>query len=154
MSTQRGLRQHEARLQQVFKVEGHRRGENRCAVCGYDAVVFRGSQTISASTTRRSFARRAAGAAPVAPQRSPLKYAPKGEQPLELGLSRGAPRRGQNALLVCRDPAPNRCHDRHTGAVERIPRSALRSENFRFGFEYGLDWIIDAEYPETERRAA
>lgn len=39
-------------------------------------------------------------------------------------------------------------HDRHTKAVERIPRSALPKCAIEFAQELGLLWMIERDYPE------
>ena len=52
----------------------------------------------------------------------------------------------RNGLALCFDPAPNRCHERHTLAVRRIPLRCLRSENFEFADEHGFAWAIDRFY--------
>jgi protein gp37 len=52
-----------------------------------------------------------------------------------------------NALVLCAEPAPNRCHNRHTLAFRRIPQSALRPENWRFACELDLEWVLRTEYP-------
>jgi 5-methylcytosine-specific restriction endonuclease McrA len=49
-----------------------------------------------------------------------------------------------NALGLC-----ERCHSRHTNAVERIPRRRLRPSNFAFAKAIGQEWRIDRFYPET-----
>lgn len=59
------------------------------------------------------------------------------------------------ALLLCTEPAPNRCHDRHTLGVKRVRRSALRSENWAFARRLG-DWAVDRlerDYPDDETRS-
>ena len=60
----------------------------------------------------------------------------------------------RNGLAVCCEPAPNRCHERHTLAVKRIPREALRPENLAFAEEHGFEWAIDRFYPSAYREAA
>lgn len=41
-------------------------------------------------------------------------------------------------------------HDRHTKAVERIPRAALPGCAIEFAREQGLLWLIERDYPEKE----
>lgn len=50
----------------------------------------------------------------------------------------------RNGLLVCAGPMS--CHDRHTTAFQRIPRSALRQENEDFAAEFGFGYLLDKEY--------
>lgn len=61
------------------------------------------------------------------------------------GIDAWDPRWG---LVVCCEPAPNRCHERHTLAVRRIPRSALRPENIAMAERHALLWMIERNYPE------
>jgi hypothetical protein len=50
--------------------------------------------------------------------------------------------------LLCAEPAPNRCHTRQTLAFRRIPRHALRPENWQFApREHDLAWVLETEYP-------
>lgn len=60
----------------------------------------------------------------------------------------------RNGLLLCTDAAHAHerqgCHSKHTGARRRIPRSALRPENWAFAREHGLEWVLVTEYPETQ----
>jgi hypothetical protein len=55
----------------------------------------------------------------------------------------------RNALLLCKEPAPNRCHQRHTLAVKRVPQSALWSQNWDFARELSLGWMLEANYPRA-----
>lgn len=43
----------------------------------------------------------------------------------------------------------NRTHRRHTNAVERIRRDALRPEHLEFAAELGLEWWIERFYVST-----
>lgn len=51
----------------------------------------------------------------------------------------------RNALSLCR-----RCHDMHTSAARRIPRSRLRPENEEFAAELGLTHLLERYYPGSE----
>jgi hypothetical protein len=57
-----------------------------------------------------------------------------------------------NALVVCDEPAPERCHTRHTLTFKRLPRRALRPENWRFARGLGA-WaveLLERDYPHQE----
>lgn len=43
-------------------------------------------------------------------------------------------------------PACVRCHDRHTKAVERLPRALLDRKHEQFAREIGLDYLLDRDY--------
>lgn len=59
-----------------------------------------------------------------------------------------------NQLVLCTDPAPNRCHDRHERWIRRVPRSVLPERAFRFAERVGLEWVLDCEYPTEMEDAA
>lgn len=68
----------------------------------------------------------------------------------------------RNALGVCTRLAPgtdhdNRCHQRHHGAVRRLPTECLRDENIEFAFDLmGLaaDNYFDRYYTGADERVA
>ncbi len=39
------------------------------------------------------------------------------------------------------------CHNAHTSAMKRVPRSALRPENWEFARELGLEHWLEHDYP-------
>jgi hypothetical protein len=45
-------------------------------------------------------------------------------------------------------PLSRRVHERHSTAVERIPRSVLPAEAFEFAAEFGLMDVLERRYPE------
>lgn len=58
----------------------------------------------------------------------------------------------RNQLRVCSEPAPRRCHERHTNHVVRISREVVlsrRPEVLAFAAEHDLEWLLDREYPVT-----
>lgn len=57
----------------------------------------------------------------------------------------------RNQMVVCCEPAPNRCHERHTLWVKRIPREKLSADSEEFAAEVGLGWLLDLQYPPTHR---
>lgn len=50
-------------------------------------------------------------------------------------------------LVLCDEPAPNRCHTRHTLAVARVPFERLRPENIEIAERYGLLWLLEKNHP-------
>ena len=59
----------------------------------------------------------------------------------------------RNQLVLCHEPAPNRCHDRHTLYVVRVPRAVVIAHAPRaleFADEVGLRWKFELEYPDGE----
>lgn len=65
----------------------------------------------------------------------------------------------RNALALCADPAPNRCHDRHTLSFKRVPKRALRPCVYEFAREIDalaagegsepFSLYLDEAYPEA-----
>jgi hypothetical protein len=50
-------------------------------------------------------------------------------------------------MLVCTGPDSNRCHDRHTLAVKRIPRSCVPADALLVASALNLDRLIERQYP-------
>lgn len=42
------------------------------------------------------------------------------------------------------------CHERHTNASDRLPRSLVPAAAWGFAAEYGFEWIIESQYPEDK----
>jgi hypothetical protein len=61
-----------------------------------------------------------------------------------LGLDEWDPDLG---LVLCSEPSPNRCHDRHTNAFARVPHERLRPENIAIAERYGLTWLLERNHP-------
>jgi hypothetical protein len=122
-NTQLTLR--EARLQEAFRVAGLAQG--CCQACGYRGPFVEVHHAISRSLLKRLLLKKGQ---PVTPE---VLWDP------------------DNALLLCEDPAPNRCHSRHTLAMRRVPRKALRPENWRFARHHDLEWVLITEYPLEPR---
>lgn len=59
-----------------------------------------------------------------------------------------------NQLVLCVDPAPNRCHDRHERWIKRIPRERVPQCAWDFAKRLELAWVLDHEYPELLEEAA
>jgi hypothetical protein len=115
------LTQHEARLQEAFRVAAKRQG--KCQNCGYEGVFVEAHHAIPKNLLRRLLLKKGA------PVTLEVLWDP------------------DNALLLCAEPAPNRCHGRHTLAFRRIRRAALRPENWAFARRHGLEWVLITEYP-------
>lgn len=54
----------------------------------------------------------------------------------------------RNRLPLCAEPAPNRCHDRHTCAFKRVPLAILPEAAWEFAREIGLEWYLERFYDE------
>ena len=93
---------------------------HRCAVCGYEGPHLEAHHVIEQGRLRRAYAEEI---------HDELLWNP------------------DNGLLLCAEPAPNRCHNRHTLAVKRIPRSCLRAANEDFAERIGMGWVLDRFYP-------
>jgi hypothetical protein len=115
------LDQRDVELRGRFAAEKHRQG--RCANCGYDGVFLEVHHVLRAELLKRLLGQKGQ---PCPPE---IVWSP------------------DNALVLCAEPAPNRCHNRHTLAFRRIPQSALRPENWRFACELDLEWVLRTEYP-------
>jgi hypothetical protein len=115
------LTKREAQLQELFTLAARQQG--KCQNCGYAGVFLEAHHAIPKSLLRRLL----------------LK---KGD-PVTLEVLWDP----DNALLLCAEPAPNRCHGRHTLAFRRIRRAALRPENWAFARRHGLEWVLITEYP-------
>jgi hypothetical protein len=126
------LTKREAQLQELFKLAARRQG--CCQSCGYDGVFVEAHHAISKALLKKLLARKGT--------------------PVSIDVLWDT----RNALLLCAEPAPNRCHGRHTLAFRRIPRRALRPENWEFARELGLEWVLITEYPlqatDTRRQHA
>lgn len=121
------ITQHEARLMAVFHSVVAERGE--CANCGYDGVFLEAHHAIGKQLLKRVLSK-------------------KGEPcPLEVIWDK------RNAVVLCQEPAPNRCHQRHTIAFRRAGRHVLRPENWQFARDHDLEWVLLAEYPERRDAA-
>lgn len=116
------LTQREARLQQVFHAQ--KQLHPWCANCGEETVFLQVHHAIPKEVLKRVLASK------------------DGPCPLEVIWD---PR---NAMVVCSEPAPNRCHERHTVAYQRIGRVALSEENWAFAREHGLEYLLERDYPE------
>lgn len=115
------LSKREAELQERFKLAALAQG--CCQSCGYTGAFVDAHHALAKSLLKALLLR-------------------KGQPcPLEVVWD---PR---NAMLLCSEPAPNRCHERHTLAMRRVPRLALRDEHWEFAREHGLDWVLETEYP-------
>lgn len=55
-----------------------------------------------------------------------------------------------NGMPLCSERTPNRCHDRHTLAVARVPRDRVPAAALRFAARLGMMHIIERHYPVTE----
>lgn len=51
------------------------------------------------------------------------------------------------ALVLCDEPAPNRCHTRHGLAFRRVPYERLRPENIAIAEACGLAWLLEKNHP-------
>jgi hypothetical protein len=112
----------EVELQERFRAAA--RAQGVCQSCGYDGVFVEAHHAIAKALLRRLLLKKGVPC------------------PLEVLWD---PR---NALLLCAEPAPNRCHTRQTLAFRRIPRHALRPENWQFApREHDLAWVLETEYP-------
>lgn len=107
-------------VQEVYEACGH-----RCAVCHYDGPHLQVHHVIEAERLKREFSDEGDGGWKL----DELLYDPS------------------NGLLLCSEPAPNRCHDRHTLAIRRVPRSCLRPANESFAERVNLVWVLDRFYP-------
>jgi hypothetical protein len=115
----------EAMLRARFVAVKFDRG--RCVKCGYDKVVFlEVHHVIREAVLRRLLSRKG--------------------RPCPLDVLYDT----RNAMVLCEDPAPDACHSGHTSAMRRIPRSALSAENWEFAREHGLEYVLEAEYPEAK----
>jgi hypothetical protein len=106
------------------------RTQRCCQVCGYNGVFVEAHHVISRQLLRRLLGQKGA---PVDPN---VLHDPR------------------NGLLLCTDEAHGHrrqgCHGLHTSARRRIPRRALRPENWVFAREHDLAWVLEVEYPEVE----
>lgn len=121
------LTQHEARLQTIFYAEKVRQG--RCASCGYTGPFLEVHHVIAKQLLKRLLSKKGE---PCPPE---VLWDPR------------------NALVLCQEPAPNRCHQRHTIAFRRVGRHVLRPENWQFAEEHDLEWVLLTEYPERRNVA-
>lgn len=119
-------------LQLGFAIAG--RGPRLCAGCGYEGKHVEAHHTIPEQVLERILGR---------------LYT------IEIQWDR------RNALCLCDEPAPNRCHTRHHLAVKRVGRQGLRTAVWEFAAE--LDELVPGDpftlylettYPALEEEAA
>lgn len=118
------LTQREARLQEAFKRAAWEQGA--CQRCGYRGPFMDAHHAIPKALLKKLLLRKGEPATPE------VLWDP------------------DNALLLCTEPAPERCHNRHTLAFRRVRRAVLRPENWAFARRHGLEWVLLTEYPEEE----
>jgi hypothetical protein len=135
----------EIELQIRFKREVQEQG--RCQACGYVGVFLEAHHVLERQIIQRRFPHGAY-------LREDGTWLPiaKGQAVHEEIETRSIEQLAwdpDNGLLVCAEPAPNRCHNRHTLAVRRIPQRALRQANWDFARSLGLGWRLEANYPRA-----
>jgi hypothetical protein len=135
----------EAELMHAFHQAGHQQG--RCQECGYAGVFVEVHHVLEQQLLRNRFPRGAmrVGLDTVWAPIGKIEPDPDDES-IEIRTQAEIVWDPRGALLLCKEPAPNRCHPRHTLAVKAVSQRALRSENWEFARELGLAWQLEANY--------
>lgn len=138
-----GITVEEAQLQIIFRETAL--AQERCAACGYEGIFMEAHHAVAKAHLSTYFphgACRLKGQPEWRPVNRGETYHDEFEFRSLVQLRWDA----RNALLLCGDPTPNRCHARHTSRQRPVPYDRLLVANLDFARELGLGWVLERDY--------